>query len=350
MAKIKVLSLPSRHPYTSKLNTGRIHFINPNSDLFSRRLCTPEYLNDEFPHNSYDIVHIHFSFDKLTLEGLQDALQYFKKNNKPIVWTLHSKESQRIRNYGDGKYQKLLFKYADKIICPTTGAKMWCESTLGIHTSNIEVIPLGFMSDPRDIKRLQKSTIKDSKLFTMLVGEFRQNKEFLQSVVNFLQCTDLLDYKLQLIFKPIPVIDENSQLRQDIVFFYKLVQNPRIEILSRPEITNDELNMAFLRSHAVIIAYKWGTHSGQIEQAKDCGCHAVVSNVGFYKEQWQDVCLYKYNEKDPIETARNYTNALIEIAQRPSIKPLGMVRLKELNDSVNNHVRIYEGLIAKFSN
>lgn len=347
MEKIRVLSLPSRHPYTSKFDRNTISFVNPDTDLFSWRQCSPDYLEKNSPPETYDVVHIHFSFDKISVTELEETLRYLKEKNKPIIWTLHSKESQRIRNYGEGKYQKLLFQYADKIICPTQGAKQWCEDTFGKHTREIEVIPLGFMSDPCDIERLEKEVNKDSKLFTMLVGEFRQNKEFIQSIVNFLQCSDLNDFKLQLIYKPIPLLQNDGSLSNEMKFFYELTKDPRIINLSLPEISNDELNKAFLRSHAVIIAYKWGTHSGQIEQAKDCGCHAVASDVGFYKEQWEDVCLYHYNENDSLETARNYTNALIEASKRPSIKPMGMSRLAELDKSIEDHVRIYTELLKE---
>lgn len=346
---IKVLSLPSKHPYTSKFDGETISFVNPNSDLFSAGNCTPEYLNINFPVNTYDVVHIHFSFDKVGIKDLEEVLKYFKSYNKPIVWTLHSKESQRIRNYENGEYQKLLFKYSDKLISPTNGAAAWCESVFGKHIRDVSIIPLGFMANPRDIERLQENGLtKDPKLFTMLIGEFRENKEFIQSVANFLLCSDLTEFKLQLIFKPIPIVDQEGRVSQEMACFYNFLQNPRIEILSKPEISNDEINAAFLKSFALIIAYKWGTHSGQIEHARDCGCYIVASDVGFYKEQWGDVCLYKYNENNPLETAKAYTTALIEVSKRDVSRPLGMERLKEHKKIIAQHLEVYNDLLAEF--
>ncbi len=350
MKTIKVLSLPSRHPYTSKFNTNGIEFVNPNTDLFGFGGCNPNYLNERYPASTYDVVHIHISFDRLSLEELEIALKYFKANKKPVIWTLHSKECQRIRNYGEGKYQKLMYAYADRIISPTNGAVQWLKENIGSFKHPIPVIPLGFMADPRDIKRLQVKVKKDPALFTMLIGEFRQNKEFLQSVVNFLQCSDLRDFKLQLIFKPIALYADSGKISEEMTFFYHLMQHPRVEILSKPEISNDELNAAFLQSHAIILSYRWGTHSGQLEQAKDCGCHVVVSNVGFYKEQWDQAVLYDVNEKNSLETARRYTNALIEVAQRPSLQPAGMQRLDELHKAIEQHIAVYTGVMEEFAN
>lgn len=345
---IKVLSFPSRHPYTSKLNTDGIRFVNPDTDLFASGI-TARTLDTAYPSETYDIAHIHFSYDQISLDDLEEILKYFKGNKKPVIWTLHSKESQRIRNYGNGNYQKLLFEYADQIVTPTHGAKNWCESVLGRPARNIEVIPLGFMADPRDIEKLEEGIKKDPKLFAMLIGEFRQNKDFIQSIVNFLQCTELSALKLLLIFKPIPLLNDSNEIRPDMAFFYSLLNNSRIEVLSKPWISNEEINIAFLRSHAIIIPYRWGTHSGQIEHAKDCGCNVVASSVGFYAEQLNGVCLYEYNETDPFKTAINYTNALIEVANRPSLNPAGRSRLIELDNIIALHLKIYNSLLSEAS-
>ncbi len=347
MNSIKVLSLPARHPYTSKFNTGEISFVNPETDLFREGRCTPELLERDYPHENYDIVHIHFSFDKLSIKELINTLEYFKKNRKPIVWTIHSKESQRVRSFGNGQYQKLLFRYADKIISPTNGAKLWVENNLSTHKKNIDIIPLGFMADPQDVGKFKNTVRKDSKLFTYLIGEFRENKEIIQSIVNFLQCSDLSKARLQLIFKPISMYSDStySKFNTMMPMFYNIIHNPRIDIISRPEITNTELIKAFLGSHAIILPYKWGTHSGQIELAKDCGCHVVVSDVGFYQEQWKDIIMYIVSDGKYREIPTRYTTSLIEAYHRPSLKPAGMQRKIELADSIKIHAEIYKELI-----
>jgi beta-1,4-mannosyltransferase len=345
MNTIKVLSLPSRHPYTSKFNAAEISFVNPDTDFFTDGLCNADYLEEYFPPASYDLAHIHFSFDRLSIEELKSILKYFKEKEKPVVWTLHSKESQRIKNFGEGKYQKILFEYSSKIISPTTGAAAWLEKKYGKHSRSVDVIPLGYMSDPRDIERLDTSVEKSPLLFSMLIGEFRQNKEFLQSIANFVQCSDLKDFMLQLIFKPISLYGTGEKLSNEMIFFYNLIQNPRIEILSKPEIPNEEINIAFLRSHAVVLPYKWGTHSGQIELAKDCGCHVVVSDVGYYKEQWDKVYLYQFNKNNAVDTASNYTKALIEVSKQPSLKPAGVSRLEEHYKIMKQHIKIYQSVL-----
>lgn len=346
MTKIRILSLPSRHPYMSKFNVGKIGFINPDSDFFSEGKCYPNYLGQNYPPNSYDIVHIHFSFDRISIKDLRRILKYFKQNNKPIVWTSHSKESQRIKNYGKGVYQKLLFKYSDKIISPTKGCAQWLKLKFGEHRRPISIIPLGFMADPDHVKKFYSTVKKDRNLFTMLIGDFRENKEFIQPIINFLQCTELKRARLQLIFKPIFIYKKGySDINLEMMLFYSLLWRPRIRTLSLPNISNDTLTRAFLASHAIIMWYKWGTHSGQIELAKDCGCHVVASNVGFYKEQWEHVCLWDGSDGKYTEYPYRYTNALIQVYKKSSIKPAGSWRKKEFKKIFRDHTKVYKELL-----
>lgn len=347
MNPVKILSLPSRHPYTSKFNRGNISFVNPDTDLFNEGRCAPELLEIEYPPQNYQIVHVHFSFDLLLVKELEKLLKYFKSKKKPVVWTIHSIKPQRIHNLAVGQHHKILFKYADKIISPTVGAKLWVEQNWGKHKKNIDVIPLGFMADPKEVKNLESSVSKDGKRFTYLIGEFRENKEFIQSIINFLQCSELNNTRLQLIFKPINMYGDSdySKLDSDLLTFYQIIQHPRVEIISKPQISNTEIIRAFLRSHAIILPYKWGTHSGQVELARDCGCHVVVSDVGFYKEQWSEIVMYKVSDKKYKEIPKRYTDALIEAYGKESLKPAGGLRKAELEEAAKRHLEIYKSLI-----
>lgn len=346
---IRVLSFPARHPYMSKFNDGEnIIFVNPDTDLFNQHLYNPKRLDEKYPPLNYDVVHIHFSFDKVPLAEFKIFLEYFRSINKPIVWTVHSLESLRIKDYGNGEYQKLLFDYSDKLISPTEGCKKYLLEKYGQHKKEIDVIPLGYMANPNDIEALKGGNKKDRNLFTILIGDFRENKEIIQSVVNFLQCSKLENCKLQLIYKPInPYRDEFNNLNEVMINFFKLTQHPRVTNLSLPNFSNQLLAEAFLKSHAVILPYKWGTHSGQIELARDCGCHVVVTDVGYYREQWDQISVWNISDNKYLEFPNRYTNCLIDVYEKDSLSPVGSSRLNELQMMIIQHVDIYNTLINK---
>lgn len=332
-----------------KFDNGKdFKFVDPNTDLLGSGFYQPSFYDKNYPPQTYDLVHIHFSFDMVPLPKLEKLLNYFKAIKKPIVWTLHSKESQRVKNLENGGYQKLLFKYADKIISPTEGAKKWLEENLGIHKNDVSVIPLGFIANPDEVRKLSGEVVRSKDIFTFLVGEFRENKEFVQSITNFLLCSELKHTKLQVIFKPIEAcLESNWGARKDLLAFREIIQNPRIIKISSPDIPNEVITRAFLKSHAIILPYKWGTHSGQIELAKDCGCHIVASNVGFYKEQWNRVRLYDVTDGKDEEFSKRFTKALIEVYREKPLSPAGHERKVEFEKIVLGHVKAYQELLRK---
>ena len=130
-----------------------------------------------------------------------------------------------------------------------------------------------------------------------------------------------------------------------MIIFHQLIQNSRIITISLPNISNNLVTKAFLKSHAIIMWYKWGTHSGQIELAKDCGCHVVASNVGFYHEQWDKACLWEALDGKFFEFPNRFSDALIQVHQKKSLKPAGNWRKKEFKAIFQKHVEIYENLL-----
>src|SRR3989344_3442519 len=315
---IRVLSFPSMHPYMAKLNDEKnIIYVNPNSDFFFEGKFEKYFLDANFPISTYNIVHIHFSFDRVPINKFEKLLKYFKERKKPIVWTTHSLESLRKKNLGNGRYQQLLFTYADQLISPTKLAKESVIEIFGKHKKDIPVIPLGYMASPLDVERIGEKIKKDKNLYTILIGDFRENKEVIQSVINFLKYTALKNTKLQLIYKPINCYENSfGKLNEKMLWFYIISNNPRVVNISLPFIESDVLTEAFLKSHAVILPYLWGTHSGQVELAKDCGCHIVSSNVGFFSEQWPDIETWDISDGKFEEFPKRYTNALLRVYKK----------------------------------
>ncbi len=343
---IRVLSFPSRHPYTSKFNnySNSIRFVNPDTDYFENKgKFTKKFLHTKHPPNTYDIVHIHFSFDHVPLRQFIKTLEYFREHRKPIVWTCHSRTPQRIKNYENNQYQKTLFLFADKIISPTLGCASWIRKNWGNHNAPISIIPLGFMAHPKLVRKISKRVKKNQKLFTMLIGNFRENREFIHSINAFLKCNELKNIRLQLIFKPVSETKTNDNIRQ----FMRIINHPRIISIQQSNVPNETLIKAFVRSHSIILPYLWGTHSGQLELARDCGCHVSISNVGYYKEQWDEITFWQCPDNNWPEWEKNYLKSLIKISKEKMLKPAGNVRIREFNQAVSQHTQIYQDLINK---
>lgn len=336
---MRVLMLPSMHPYVAKLSYGdKITIINPHSDYFSLPSFGIKFLQQTHNPNSYDVVHIHFSFDKVNIDNLRSVLIYFKQLGKPIVWTCHSKESQRVLNYCNGAYQKMLFQYSDKIITLTEGCKEWIERNWGKHHKPIDVIAHGLIAFPEDIMKNTIGMKKKRNRFTILYGEFRENKERIHSITDFLEADFLADCELHLIYKPHTTFQTSNP--NEWKMFINVSNNSRCSKFVKSWITNEELIKEFYSSHCIILPYLWGTHSGQIELAKDCGCYVVAPNVGFYTEQWEKTILWGEHCKN-----LTYNEALKEAFFSQSLTPIGGERVQELKIIIKQHLNIYHTLL-----
>ncbi len=345
---VRILAFPARHPYTSKLNSGQIAYVNPDTDYFqSRETSSEAFLEQHHPSASYDLVHIHFSFDRLPLADLSNLVAYFKKKKKKIVWTCHGIESQRLKNFGQGKYQELLFHTADKILTLTSGFKERIEATLGPHPSGIDVIPCGYMASPADVRRFYDPLKKRREEIVYLVGEFRENKEYLQSIVNILQCRELNNVRLIVVFKPLNLYEDSDGAAIDArkLWFWQIIQHPRVTMISAPEISNDDLTEIFCRAHTCVLPYTWGSHSGQLELGRDCGCHVVVANVGYYKEQWDRAIVYGQGVYPP--DAKSFTEGVILAQQRAPLTPDFEERADEARRILERHHAVYAQLLAE---
>ena len=336
---MRVLMLPSMHPYVSKLAfENRITIVNPDSDYFSLPEFGVDFIEEKHPICSYDLVHIHFSFDKVPIDTFRQVLLYFKEHQKPIVWTCHSKESQRVQNYYNGEYQRLLFSLSDKIITLTEGCRKWIEMNWGKPRNTIAVIPHGLIAMPEDVEENIRGIVKRRNRFTILYGEFRDNKERFYAISDFLNAPQLSNLELHLIYKPQSMFQTTQTNEWDA--FVKLTDNPRCTKFVKPWITNEELIKEFYSSHCIILPYLWGTHSGQIELAKDCGCYVIAHDVGFYKEQWDKTILWGKNCLNS-----TYLEALLEVKDYPALSPCGGRRIKELQEIINLHLSVYYEIV-----
>lgn len=347
---VRVLSLPSYHPYNQRFDNMRsVAFVNPDSDSFQEKAsCTPEYFEQNHPPESYNVVHIHFEYYLIPIAVLEKLLKYFKQKNKPIIWTCHDRKSL-VEESPVSDYEQLICAYADSVTTLTEGCSQWLKLQYGRTGNEVKVIPHGYLAHPSIVEEQMKLTPKDRNLFTMLIGDFRKSKAVIQAIRDFLECKDLPgNIRLQLIFRPIDTCPNATLTQEELRTFQELIKDPRIITICMEEIPDETIVKAFASSHAVILPYLWGTHSGQVEMARDCGCHVAVSDVGYYKEQWEAVRSWSASQEWDSDQSQNYQEALTDVHRRDPLKPAGYGRLEEFEKCIlQPHLKLYKRLISE---
>lgn len=341
---VRVLSLPSYHPYTKRFDNGNdIQFANPDDDFFAdSATTTPEYLEKEFPPEEYDVVHFHFEHYLIAPVQLEKLVSYFKQKKKPIIWTCHDRRSL-LTESDDSTSERILFENADAVTTLTESCARWLEVTFG-NDKKVSVIPHGYIAHPSLVQQEAELIKKDPGLFTIHIGDFRKSKDFIPAIAQFLECPSLNDARLQIIYRDIDPASMDIESARKYAELQKMMNNPRIEVICMKEISDTVMMQAFLRSHAIILPYLWGTHSGQLELARDCGCHVAASDVGFYAEQWNEVRVWSKHtdEKNPMP----YSDVLTQIHHSPSLKPAGYWRSQEFVYILSEHKKIYKGVLS----
>ncbi len=117
---VRILSLPSYHPYNVRFDNGKdVVFVNPDDDTFSdEAACAPNSFERKYPPESYDLVHIHFEYYLIRQEVLRDLLEHFRSHSKAVVWTCHDRRSLVSEDFS-GEYEKLMYERADRILTLT---------------------------------------------------------------------------------------------------------------------------------------------------------------------------------------------------------------------------------------
>lgn len=323
---VSVLCLPARHPYMAKLNRDPIRFVNPGTDYLEDGHLRPDVVLNSHPANSYDVAHLHFSYDRTPTSDLESFVGGLRERRKAFVWTCHS----LVSNWGSpDEIRRFLYHHADEVITPTQGCKRALEQRFGLRASGVRVAPLGYMLSPREALALSRLTERKRDRLLLFLGEDRPNKGGAEFISRFLSSRSMKAVNLHVVLRG------DSQRRQ----LGLATIPPNVLLWTRDTYTNYEVANAFLSSSVVVLPYLWGTHSGQIELARDCGAHVVATDVGYFKEQNPAAFFVKGDEMFP---------TILTALSHPSPTLAGFARERELEFIIQTHLDAYHSSVASY--
>ena len=93
----------------------------------------------------------------------------------------------------------------------------------------------------------------------------------------------------------------------------------------RPYLAHDRLCELLARSHACVLPYRFGTHSGWVELARDLGVHVLAPDCGHYAAQWRAVRTFGNNERDGLDAA-SLRVAVADACRTPRPAPAAAAR------------------------
>lgn len=288
---MRVLHIPARTPYARKLVPDGVSIVNEtqSSGVEIPRDASFQWLASQSSYDFFDLLHIH-SVELTPLETLHMALERCKRDKKGIVLTVHdTKPVFSQDSVAHNIALKMCVEAGAQTSTLTKGAQKEIESDLGIASSNITVIPHGAVLPVDDHKwHLGRQSNDSLTCIFGMYGGFRPNRDLLTPSVNIAFGLPELDAKLVILTRAISPIEvrQNEEMRMLIQLANS---SKRIDLRIFPFPSDNQIAEFLLGVDILIMPYRWGTHSGQLELAFDLGVVPVISDVGYYCDQYEEL-------------------------------------------------------------
>lgn len=298
----RVATVPARHEYLDavlpttvrRVRTDRVTGWEPDP------LLTPAGLADLRPH--LDVVHVHFGYDHLDHRELAVWLADLHRAGVPLVVTVHDLRNPHhpTRERHD-RHLRLLLGHAARAVTLTDAAADECAERFGLRP---EVVP-----HPTLLDAVPPPTASDEVLVPLkaLRGNVRDPLDLVAAAAR--GAADA-GRRLRVLLDPAVRLDGLDAL----------AAGPGVTLDVRPRLPHDDLVALVAASHAVVLPYRYGTHSGWLELARDVGTHVVAPSCGHYAAQWPAVETYGNDEAAGLD-AGSLRAAVAAVGARPRPAP-----------------------------
>lgn len=254
LAPLRVASVPSDHPYVRHLSPlvddGRVVRLPdppvegaPPGQWWPSPVLTPAWLRQHA--GTYDLVHVHFGFEHLSVEQVEDVVRAL---DVPLVVTVHDLQNPHLHDQAPHLAAlTVLVRAATEVVTLTAGAAEEVQRRFGRDARVLphpHVVPLERMAQPRPAR-------------TGLVAVHRKARANVDA--------DAV----------LPVV-------RDVV-----TALPGAQLHPGPErrLSDDELWDHLASLDALVLPYAFGTHSGFVEACYDLGTPVVAPRIGYLAEQ-----------------------------------------------------------------
>lgn len=291
---IIVASIPSGHVYVrhlaSPFSVGGdpvVRLADPpsgrsaESTWWPPRMLTRNWIVEHAP--DFDVMHIHFGFDALSPEDLQDVVATLREHGKPLVVTVHDlrnphHDAPRLHDSQLG----VLVHAADALITLTPGASSEIHARWGREAT---VLPHPQVVPDEWLDRVRPE--RGEFVVGVHAKSMRANMDpapLIDSLVEALP--GMPGARLR--------VDAHTEVmtagfvRHDAQFcdhLGSLARQGVIELRVHDYYSDDELWDYLHGLDVSVLPYQFGTHSGWLEACHDLGTWVVAPDCGFYAEQ-----------------------------------------------------------------
>ncbi|KUI32816.1 hypothetical protein AU195_14760 [Mycobacterium sp. IS-1496] len=239
----------------------------------------PSYLADDSGY--FDVMHVHFGFDATPPAVLRDVVEFLTARRKPLVVTVHDLHNPHFRDPRDHLARlDVLIPAADAVVTLTTGAAAAIADRWGRRAT---VLPHPHVLTPAAVGA--ERPVWAQPVVAVHAKSLRANIDPLP-VLDALLAAGEPGWRLRL------DVDEDVRRssRAGELTTVRLDELSRrgVDVRVHARFTDRELQDYLGEIDALVLPYRFGTHSGWVEACYDAGVAAVVPDCGHFHEQHGD--------------------------------------------------------------
>lgn len=269
-APVRVCSYPPRHDYVDRLH-GEVATLVRRDEEWPRlpRLWDPGWVRAQA--SSWDVAHFHFTWEQYEPAMVRAVLRAHRDRGVPIVWTVHDLQNPHRRDIAaDEVYLDLLADFADEVVTLTPGAAERVRRRFGRPPL---VVAHGPLASVRDMDRARRTGRRRGPRRVLVHGKsLRANLDW-QVVVRAAHRHPELQVLLD--------VHDEPDVRRRVAS----AAGSGVRVTLHEPRSFDSLCRRLAGVDALVLPYRWGTHSGLAELATDLAVTVVATDVGHIAEQ-----------------------------------------------------------------
>ena len=291
---IVVASIPSGHVYVRHLSpptaSGQDAVVrmpdppsgpSPDSPWWPPQMLRSDWVTRHAA--DFDVMHVHFGFDAIAPEDLEDLTRTLRRHDKPLVLTVHDLRNPHHRTAGLHDDQLgVLVSSADAVITLTHGAASVISRRWGreaIVLPHPHVVPDQWLGRPRPDR--------DDFVVGLHVKSLRANMDPLPLVDALVAALPGMPGARLRVDAHTDVMTAGFE-RHDGELAHHLTSLGRrglIQLEVHDYFSDHELWSYLHGLDVSVLPYRFGSHSGWLEACHDLGTWVAVPDCGFYAEQ-----------------------------------------------------------------
>jgi hypothetical protein len=244
----------------------------PEGRWWPHRMLEPSWLHAH--HRRFDLLHLHFGYEHLSVEELRAVVEALRAHEKPLVLTVHDLRNPHQADPGPHRDAlDLLVPAADAVITLTPGAAARIAAVWGRTAT---VIPHPHVVDSARVCRVAPRDRRDAFVVGVHAKSMRANCDAVAVAEQLARTVSTLPGARLVVHAH----DDDGGRRAA-----EELRGRGVPVTVRSPFSDDEL-FDYLESLDVsVLPHRFGTHSGWLEACHDLGTTVLAPDCGFYQEQ-----------------------------------------------------------------